>query len=111
MTSGIRTQKYTFWKEHIEQWQESGLSQPAYCESHGIKMTTFSFYRHRLLNSHFLSEPSFKFVAAEPKTSNSSSPIAALQLMLPNGIRIGVSSDANESLLKMVLNIAGQIPC
>ncbi|WP_412755542.1 IS66 family insertion sequence element accessory protein TnpA [Legionella longbeachae] len=34
----IREQKRTFWKEHIQKWQESELSQKVYCEAHGLKL-------------------------------------------------------------------------
>ncbi len=30
------------WKDHIEAWQASGLSQAAYCRQHGLNVNTFS---------------------------------------------------------------------
>lgn len=111
MKSKSQSQKHAYWKEHIQKWEESGLSQPSYCEAQRLKLTTFSYYRHRYLNSGTAIEPSVKFVAVEPKAAHTSQPIAALQLMLPNGIRIGVSQEVNEPLLKMVLNVAGQVVC
>ncbi len=30
------------WKQHIEAWQAGGLSQAAYCRSHGLSPATFS---------------------------------------------------------------------
>ncbi len=32
----------TNWKQHIEAWRAGGLSQAAYCRSHGLSPTTFS---------------------------------------------------------------------
>jgi hypothetical protein len=32
----------THWKQHIEAWQASGLSQAAYCRRHGLSPATFS---------------------------------------------------------------------
>ena len=31
-------QKRTFWKNHIDSWQHSGLSQPEYCKQHELKL-------------------------------------------------------------------------
>ena len=30
------------WKNHIEEWQASGLSQAEYCRQHGLNVNTFS---------------------------------------------------------------------
>ena len=30
------------WKNHIEEWQASGLSQAEYCRQHGLNANTFS---------------------------------------------------------------------
>ena len=30
------------WKNHIEEWQASGLSQADYCRQHGLNANTFS---------------------------------------------------------------------
>tara|TARA_B110001454_G_C12316059_1_gene265771 strand:- start:185 stop:313 length:129 start_codon:yes stop_codon:yes gene_type:complete len=35
----------------------------------------------------------------------------ALQLMMPNGIRLSIPADIPESLLKMVITLAGQTRC
>jgi len=32
----------THWKNHIEDWQDSGLSQAEYCRQHGLNAKTFS---------------------------------------------------------------------
>jgi len=32
----------TRWKNHIEAWQSSGLSQAEYCRQHGLNANTFS---------------------------------------------------------------------
>jgi hypothetical protein len=37
------------WKNHIEDWQASGLSQAEYCRQHGLNANTFSgrLHHHR----------------------------------------------------------------
>lgn len=110
MGSLISNEKHVYWKRQIKLWEESGLSQASYCEGQGIKLATFTYYRHLFLKSAPKSPP-LNFVAVESKPTNSPQSVAALQLMLPNGIRVGVSSDATEPLLKMVLTVAGQVVC
>lgn len=43
-------QKHDFWKTHVEQWQQGGLSQSAYCRRHGLKANSFYYWRRRILS-------------------------------------------------------------
>ncbi|MEE9356100.1 MAG: hypothetical protein V3U75_10970 [Methylococcaceae bacterium] len=38
----------TFWREHIEQWQSSGLSQAAYCRQHALIVHQFRYWNYKL---------------------------------------------------------------
>ena len=43
------------WRAHTEAWSQSGQTQAAYCEQHGINLKTFAYWRHRLkTDSHAL---------------------------------------------------------
>jgi hypothetical protein len=42
-------QKHSFWKHHLEHWQQSGLSQLPYCREHQLKTHRFYFWRQRIL--------------------------------------------------------------
>ena len=44
------------WKNHIEDWQASGLSQAEYCRRHGLNANTFSGRLHHY-RSHRLPRP------------------------------------------------------
>lgn len=37
------------WTKRVEQWQASGLSQAEFCRQNGIKLTTFNFWKLRVL--------------------------------------------------------------
>jgi len=101
--------KEGFWREHSAAWKLSGLTQVAYCAQQGIGYRGFVYQHKRMAMK---SEPSaLGFVEAKPQTVETSSQTASLQLMLPNGIRIGVANDVNPILLKTVLAIAGGISC
>lgn len=40
--------KRKIWSERIASWQQSGLSQRAYCEQHQLVLGTFCYWRGRL---------------------------------------------------------------
>jgi hypothetical protein len=34
-----------FWQQHLDAWQRSGLTQVAYCASHGLRIKSFGRWR------------------------------------------------------------------
>lgn len=40
--------KAEYWQQHIKSWQDSGLSQAAYCTSQDIKVHNLVYWRKRL---------------------------------------------------------------
>jgi len=42
-------QKRRFWKDHLQWWQKSGLSQRAYCHKHHLAPHQFYYWRRRIL--------------------------------------------------------------
>lgn len=51
-------QKRTYWQNHIEDWQQSGASQKAYCKQHSLKLSTFTYWRAQSARS----KPSSKLI-------------------------------------------------
>jgi hypothetical protein len=45
------------WKNHIETWQNSGLSQAAYCRQQGINAQSFSSQLHAFRSQHATESP------------------------------------------------------
>ena len=43
-----QSEKREFWKRQIAGWKSSKLSQTAYCQQHGLKLSTFHYWRKRL---------------------------------------------------------------
>jgi hypothetical protein len=39
----------TFWQGQVAQWQDSGLTQVAYCRQQGLKVSQFGYWKKRLL--------------------------------------------------------------
>lgn len=98
-----------FWREHSEGWKASGLTQVAYCEREGISHNSFVYQHNRLAVKSKIKPLSF--IETKPELSMASNSTAGLQLMLPNGIRIGISGEVTASLLQTVLGIAGGLKC
>lgn len=42
-----KRQSTEFWERHLEGWQRSGLTQVAYCASHGLRIKSFSRWRSK----------------------------------------------------------------
>jgi hypothetical protein len=53
------------WLTLVRSWEESGLSQRAFCQKHELKLATFGYWRTRYLRSQ---EPSEVFVRLTPET-------------------------------------------
>lgn len=101
--------KQGFWKEHSSAWKSSGLTQQAYCEQQDISFQSFAYQHHRISNK--AKRPTANFVEAKPESHHTNSHAPGLQLMFPNGVRIGISGDLNPVILQTVLTIAGELPC
>ena len=42
------TNRAVLWKRRIAQWQRSCLAQAAFCQQHGLSVSTFQYWRRRL---------------------------------------------------------------
>lgn len=102
--------KQGFWREHSDAWKSSGLTQAEYCKQQGISYQSF-VYQHNRMACKARRTTAMSFVEAKSETVAVTNQAAGLQLMLPNGIRIGITNEVNPVLLKTVLTIAGGLPC
>ena len=44
-------QKRSYWKQHIESWQETGLTQTEYCRRHNLKHHQLVYWKKRFSKS------------------------------------------------------------
>lgn len=96
-----------YWQEHQKKWSQSGLTQPRYCEHAGISYSAFCYWRQRIKEIAPAQEsPRFVQIPSSPLKPHTH---PALQLALPNGVRIGIDENVNQSLLSIVLNFVGGI--
>ncbi len=80
------------WKNHIEAWQASGLSQNAYCREHGLKSNQLCYWKRKLttakVDAGVVSTASSKAFVPLSVNTSASQPSQSLCLRLPNGCEL-----------------------
>lgn len=109
MKASAKTQAESIWKTHSEAWKASGISQRAYCEQERISYRSFVYQHSRLMKQS--KQAPLSFIEVKPESVVARNPDMGLELMLPNGIRIGIRAEINPVLLQTVLNVAGGVQC
>jgi|AntAceMinimDraft_1070359.scaffolds.fasta_scaffold102958_1 hypothetical protein len=84
------------WREHVQSWQASGLTQIAYCQRHALAYHQFGYWS-RKLNPRQPPVSGFTRVQQRPATSQD------LTVLLPNGIELRGISDVNLSVVSRLL--------
>lgn len=90
-------EKKLFWQQHIEGWQQSALSQKAYCRQHKLSFSSFGYWRTRLNET----TPGKKLI---PVTLSRSAGVVTI--FLPAGIRMEVPMHALSEVLPIVCQSA-----
>ena len=101
----LSSKKRAYYEEHIEAWRHSGLSQVKYCEQANISYGSFKSWSGKLKQSETV-----KTEFVEAKVSEHQDFASILQISLPNGVRIGISSPKSNALVEQVLKFVGQLP-
>lgn len=109
MKASAKSQEQGLWKKHSEGWKASGITQQAYCEKEGLSYKSFVYQHNRLMGQS--KKAPLNFIEAKPESAVKTSPASGLQLLLPNGIRIGVGTEVDPVLLQTVLHVAGAVQC
>ena len=91
----------SFWQGQVADWQDSGLTQKAYCEEQGLRYTAFGYWVRKLRRA---AEPSPRkkptcFVPVVPDTAT------GLSLTLPNGLEIRGIDSGNLPLVRQLLEV------
>lgn len=93
--------KQRFWKSHIENWQQSKMSQVAYCREHALKLHQFTYWKTRLSRQ----DADISFV---PLRLTQNLPVAintaSFNLFTPNGYRIEVGAGFDPTTLKQLIS-------
>ena len=90
-----------FWTKHVESWQQTDLTQAAYCQKHDLLIHRFGYWKRKLTEpeKHLPEVQGFVQVKAMPSYHSS------LSIQLPNQFRIeGIASD-NLYLVKQLAEL------
>ena len=103
MATTDRTDRITFWHEHVTTWQASGLTQKAYCDEHGLRYSAFGYWVRKLRGA---TEPPTEkkgagFVPVIPATVQPT----GLILSLPNGLEIRGIEAQHLALVRQLLEV------
>lgn len=91
--------KQVDWGRHLASWRESGLSQAMYCRQQGLSYRRFC-YRHRVQRraggAATPSPAAIPIVVSQVSSSD-------IQIALPNGLLLRVTSDVEIAPLTMLI--------
>lgn len=85
MKRGHKRRLKSEWEQIIKEWEASGVSQPQFCISRGVALSTLQYWRKKLKRE---SQANFVELVPTPLASNESN--KEIELVLPHGIVLRV---------------------
>jgi len=99
-------EKRRFWQEHIEGWQESGLTQVEYCRQHNLIHPRFTYWKRRIVKPQETPVSLVQVNMANFHTHMGSSP---LRLVTDNAYRIEIERGFDPVALQQLLYTLKQL--
>ncbi len=90
--------KREFWVSHIQAWEQSGLSQVAYCRKNDLKMHRWWYWKKRISSS---ADTDVTFVPLRFSSGQVSGSI--ISVVTPNGYRIEIDNGFDFSKLRQLI--------
>ena len=95
-------QKRTYWKHHIDSWQETGLSQSEYCRRHNLKHHQLVYWKKRFLQTE--TGVSFVPLKLEDLLDIPAQPDrASLCLVINNQFKVEIRAGFDAQLLRQLI--------
>lgn len=97
-----------FWKEHIDAWSNSGLSQIDYCRQNNLSRTRFTYWKLKFEKQNL--PPTF--IEIHPKTVQKALPIksiSSITIRSTSGFSVDVPQDFSSQSLKQILSVLKEI--
>ncbi len=95
-------QKRSYWKQHIDSWQQTGLTQAEYCRKHNLKHHQLVYWRKRFLKTE--TDVSFVPIKLEDLLDLSARQHrASLILVINNQFKIEIKAGFDAQLLRQVI--------
>ncbi len=101
MNADNRINPKKFWTDNIEAWQQSNLTQAAYCQKYDLLVHRFGYWKRKLTEAekHLPEAHGFVQVNSMPTCHSS------LSVQLPNQFRIEVIDSDNLFLVKQLTEL------
>lgn len=95
-------QKRIYWKQHIESWQETGLTQAEYCRRNNLKHHQLVYWKKRFLKTE--TDVSFVPIKLEDLLDIPAQPDRApLSLVINNHFKIEIRAGFDAQLLRQLI--------
>jgi len=91
--------KRCFWQKHIQDWEESGITQTDYCHKYGLKRDQFTYWKGKLAQD--TSGVSLVPVPVRVNLQPSTNPLV---LVVDSRFRIEVGGDFESATLGKLVN-------
>jgi hypothetical protein len=98
-------EKRKFWKQHLNLWQDSDLSQAEYCRQNNLDKNQWGYWKQRFVKT----ESSTEFIALPVNRSLTLLGSSSLNLVVNDQYRIEINPGFDPNTLKMVLNTIQQL--
>lgn len=101
------------WKQRIQRWEASGLSQAAFCRNHGLKLATFGYWRKKFPAKRGVQPKGRLRLVPVGGVDQQPQPIQALKqecssqyiTMEINGVTVHLDADFSAEALKRLLSV------
>lgn len=94
-----REAKRAWWRDHIERWRDSGLSQLAYCREHDLRPWQFTYWKRGLERPAAEDRSSLMPVRLVDESPASPAADAGVVVELEEGVRLRLSRGFDAAVL------------
>lgn len=95
-------QKRIYWKQHIDSWQSTGLTQAEYCRQHSLKHHQLVYWKKRFLKTR--TDVSFVPLKLDDLLDVPTRPqIASLSLVINNHFKVEIRAGFDAQLLRQLI--------
>lgn len=102
-------QKRALWKQHIESWQSSGLTQSAYCRQHELKVHQLVYWKKRFVQTDSgITFVPLKIRHSQPPSAGMCS--ASMRVIVDRDLQIELGADFDPRLLCRLITTLRSLP-
>mgnify|MGYP006865118633 CR=1 FL=1 len=102
-------QKRALWKQHIENWRSSGLTQKDFCLQHELKPHQFTYWKKRFVHT----DAGITFVPLKfrrPLRPPSNTCSASIRVVVDRDLQIELGPDFDPRLLRRLITTLRSLP-